>query len=239
MNYYQVLGVLSTADDLEIKSAYRRLAMVYHPDRNTGDEVKFKLLNEAYKILSDSNKRKDYDIRNNINRVKISTIQNQYQMTAPYDSTLNIFNDSLKEIFEIIKSGTPRTLRQALAIMKNVNLENHYYQKYTPLMEAVYLQRLDMVETITSEIKQKYRRNDIIQPRYQRYLNQINVEGKTALIIASLCNTESDIMKYLIKEGAETLIKDKESKTIFDYAYFSQSEEVESFIQELKKSRIS
>lgn len=235
MNYYQVLGVPSTANDLEVKSAYRKLAMIYHPDRSTGDEVKFKLLNEAYKILSDTDKRKDYDIRNNINRVKISTVQNQYQMTAPYDSTLNVFNDSLKEIFEIIKSGNPRTLRQALAIMKNVNLENHYYQKYTPLMEAVYLQRLDMVEAITHEIKEKYRRNDIIQPKYQRYLNQINVEGKTALIIASLCNNEPEIMKFLIKEGAEVAIRDKESKTIFDYAYFAQSEEVENFIINLKK----
>lgn len=235
MNYYQILGVDSTANDLEIKSAYRRLAMLYHPDRINGDEVKFKLVNEAYKILSSEEKRKDYDVTNNINRIKINQSQNQYNITAPYDSTLNVFNDSLKEIVEIIKEGTTRSLKQALALMKNVNLENHYYQKYTPLMEAVYVQRLDMVEFITKEIKEKYTRNNIVQVKYQRYLNQINVEGKTALIIASLSNTEPDIMKYLIKQGADIMIRDKEAKTIFEYAYFSQSEEVEDFILSLKK----
>lgn len=235
MNYYQILGIPTNSGDLEIKSAYRKLAMLYHPDRETGDEKKFKLLNEAYKVLSDDHKKKEYDIKNNINRVKITTLQNQYQLTAPYDSTLNIFNDSLKEIFEIIKEGTPRSLKQALMIMKNVSLESHYYQKYTPLMEAVYLQRLDMVQFITQEVKQKYTRNDIVQPKYHRYLNQISVEGKTALIIASLSNTSPDIMKYLIKEGAEVAIKDNEGKTIFDYALFSQSTDMEDYIIDLKK----
>lgn len=234
MNYYQVLGIESTANDLEIKSAYRRLAMLYHPDRINGDEVKFKLVNEAYKILSSDEKRKDYDITNNINRININQSQNQYHITAPYDSTLNVFNDNLKEIFQIIKEGTTRSLKQALALMKNVSLENHYYQKYTPLMEAVYLERLDMVEFITKEIKEKYTRNNIVQVKYKRYLNQINVEGKTALIIASLSNTNPDIIKYLIQQGAEVTIRDKEAKTIFEYAYFSQSELVEDFILSLK-----
>lgn len=236
MNYYQVLGIPTTSGDLEIKSAYRKLAMIYHPDRETGDEKKFKMLNEAYKILSEDNKRKDYDIKNNINRIKISNIQNQYQMTSPYDSTLNIFNESLKEIFEIIKEGSPRVLKQTIMLMKTVNLESHYYQKYTPLMEAVYLQRLDMVQFITQEIKNKYTRNEIVQNKYNRYLNQISVEGKTALIIASLSNTESDIIKFLIKEGAEVGIRDNDGKTIFDYAIFSQSEAVEDYILGLKNN---
>lgn len=235
MNYYQILGLESTVNDLEIKSAYRRLAMLYHPDRINGDDIKFKLVNEAYKILSSEEKRKEYDINNNINRVKINTTQNQYNITAPYDSTLNVFNDNLKEIFVIIKEGTTRNLKQTLGMMKNVSLENHYYQKYTPLMEAVYLQRLDMVEFITKEIKEKYTRNNIVQVKYQRYLNQINVEGKTALIIASLSNTNADIMKYLIKQGSEISIRDKEEKSIFEYAYFSQSEEIEDFILSFKK----
>ena len=58
MNYYQILGIPTNSGDLEIKSAYRKLAMLYHPDRETGDEKKFKLLNEAYKVLSDESKKK-------------------------------------------------------------------------------------------------------------------------------------------------------------------------------------
>lgn len=236
MNYYQLLDLDYHADEQEIKSSYRRLAMKYHPDRVTGQEEKFKLINEAYKVLSDTEKRKEYNIRNNIGFViKNQNNQiNQHILTAPYDSSLNIFNDALKEIFFIIREESVRSLKHALSIMKNVNLENHFYQKYTPLMEAVYIQRLDMVQFITQEIKNKYTRNGIIQNKYSRYLNQITVEGKTALIIASLTNTNPEIMKFLIKEGAEINIKDKENKTILDYATLSQTQEMEDFILSLK-----
>src|SRR3954451_20257408 len=63
-DYYEVLGVTRTADGEEIKRAYRRLAMKYHPDRNQGDaeaEVKFKECAEAYEVLSDPAKRQRYD----------------------------------------------------------------------------------------------------------------------------------------------------------------------------------
>jgi molecular chaperone DnaJ len=63
-DYYEVLGVTRTADGEEIKRAYRRLAMKYHPDRNPGDaeaEVKFKECAEAYEVLSDDGKRRRYD----------------------------------------------------------------------------------------------------------------------------------------------------------------------------------
>ena len=63
-NYYEVLGVERGASQDEIKKAYRRLAMKYHPDRNPGDkaaEAKFKEVGEAYAVLSDEQKRAAYD----------------------------------------------------------------------------------------------------------------------------------------------------------------------------------
>src|SRR6058998_3298054 len=65
-DYYEILGVTKTANGEEIKRAYRRLAMKWHPDRNQGDtkaeaEVKFKECAEAYEVLSDDAKRKRYD----------------------------------------------------------------------------------------------------------------------------------------------------------------------------------
>ncbi|AJC50508.1 molecular chaperone DnaJ [Coxiella endosymbiont of Amblyomma americanum] len=63
-DYYEVLGISRTATDGEIKKAFRRLAMKYHPDRNPGDkdaEVKFKEAREAYGVLSDARKRTAYD----------------------------------------------------------------------------------------------------------------------------------------------------------------------------------
>jgi molecular chaperone DnaJ len=63
-DYYEVLNVAKTADEKEIKKAYRRLAMKYHPDRNSDDvdaEHKFKEATEAYEVLSNATKRQAYD----------------------------------------------------------------------------------------------------------------------------------------------------------------------------------
>ncbi|WP_207064029.1 molecular chaperone DnaJ [Motiliproteus sp. SC1-56] len=63
-DYYEVLGVSRDASDRDIKKAYRRMAMKYHPDRNPGDkesEDRFKELSEAYEVLSDSQKKAAYD----------------------------------------------------------------------------------------------------------------------------------------------------------------------------------
>ena len=63
-DYYATLGVAREAGAEDLKKAYRKLAMQYHPDRNPGDkqaEAKFKELNEAYDVLKDEQKRAAYD----------------------------------------------------------------------------------------------------------------------------------------------------------------------------------
>ena len=63
-DYYEVLGVEKSASEAEIKKAYRKLAIQYHPDKNPGDkeaEEKFKEAAEAYSVLSDKDKRARYD----------------------------------------------------------------------------------------------------------------------------------------------------------------------------------
>jgi curved DNA-binding protein len=63
-DYYKVLGVERNADENEIKRAYRKLALQFHPDKNPGDkqaEEHFKEINEAYEVLGDPTKRQKYD----------------------------------------------------------------------------------------------------------------------------------------------------------------------------------
>lgn len=59
-NYYEILGIKRSATDREVRSAFKKLALLYHPDKNQGNklaEEKFKLINEAYQILTDGDKR--------------------------------------------------------------------------------------------------------------------------------------------------------------------------------------
>ena len=66
MDYYKILEVSENADILKIKKKYRKLAMKYHPDRNAGDEKaakKFREITEAYEVLSNEEKRKEYDYK--------------------------------------------------------------------------------------------------------------------------------------------------------------------------------
>jgi DnaJ-class molecular chaperone len=63
LNYYDILGILPTASNEEIKKAYRSMSLKYHPDRNQSEEStqKFQQISEAYEVLSDSEKKANYD----------------------------------------------------------------------------------------------------------------------------------------------------------------------------------
>ncbi|MEJ2499344.1 MAG: DnaJ domain-containing protein, partial [Sulfurovaceae bacterium] len=64
IDYYEILEVSRDSNGAEIKKSYRKLALKYHPDRNPDDkeaEDRFKLVNEAYQVLSDDEKRSIYD----------------------------------------------------------------------------------------------------------------------------------------------------------------------------------
>jgi curved DNA-binding protein CbpA len=81
MDYYKQLGVRRTATPEEIKRAYRKLAFSYHPDRNHGNDEKFKSIAEAYGILIDPKKRSLYDM--GAGRTKPSTPRPESRRNSP------------------------------------------------------------------------------------------------------------------------------------------------------------
>ena len=104
-DYYEVLGVTRDADDQELKSAYRKQALKYHPDRNPGDhasEEKFKTASEAYQVLSDADKRAAYD------RYGHAGLGGQGFGAGPFAGGVDIgdiFGDLFGEMFSVGGSG--------------------------------------------------------------------------------------------------------------------------------------
>ncbi len=104
-DYYHILGVNRGASQEEIKSAYRRLARRYHPDVNSQDEdaeSRFKEIGEAYEVLSDSEKRKDYDLFGERGRGR-----------SPFEGGFDGFGGPLSDIFEMFFGrGNARPTRE-------------------------------------------------------------------------------------------------------------------------------
>ena len=98
MNHYDILGVSRSASEDEIKKAYHKLAIKYHPDKNkeAGAEEKFKAIAGAYAILSDAGKRRNYDmgIPEGMSHIDPFSIFNQFFQNTDMDSFINGFFSS-------------------------------------------------------------------------------------------------------------------------------------------------
>ena len=91
-NYYEILGVEKTAEEAQIKKAYRKLAIKFHPDKNKAKsaEEAFKKVNQAFCVLSDKNKRKNYDMFGTEEGPGISTFSEDFN---PFDIFEQFFGD--------------------------------------------------------------------------------------------------------------------------------------------------
>jgi len=90
LNYYDILGINRQADQIEIKSAFKRLALKYHPDKNPGNvaaEEYFKQVNEAYQVLSNVEKKKQYDFILNYSYQNSHSTQKTTEYSTPTKSS--------------------------------------------------------------------------------------------------------------------------------------------------------
>lgn len=118
-DYYEVLGVAKTASDDEIKKAYRQLAKKYHPDMNPGDkeaEAKFKEASEAYAILSDPEKKRQYD------QFGHAAFEQGGGGAGGFDFNMGDMGDIFGDIFGDLFGGGRSRQRTSNGPMKGANL---------------------------------------------------------------------------------------------------------------------
>jgi molecular chaperone DnaJ len=145
-DYYEVLGVSREASDQELKSAYRKQAMKFHPDRNPGDrgaEEKFKQASEAYQVLSDADKRAAYD------RYGHAGLGGQGFGGSPFSQGVDIgdiFGDLFGEMFSMGGAGH-RASRQQRGDDLRFDLAINFEDAFFGTEVEVKLRRLDACST--------------------------------------------------------------------------------------------
>jgi molecular chaperone DnaJ len=129
-NYYNILGVSKDASEEDIKSAYRKLAVKYHPDKNPSKEAeaKFREITEAYEILGDNNKRSQYDNGGMYSFGGFSPFAGFNRASrSPFGENISINLDELFNSYFYEKKHTPRkTKGQDLNIYLKLTLEECY-----------------------------------------------------------------------------------------------------------------
>ena len=116
MDYYKVLGINEQANDEQIKQAYRKLAKKYHPDLNPGNheaEEKFKDVVEAYEVLGDAAKRKEYDAKRKTTENRSNSKHTQEMRNNAAYSDINIanFTKDMEKYFGFSFSGEQKEMQ--------------------------------------------------------------------------------------------------------------------------------
>lgn len=139
-DYYKILEIDQNAENQEIKKAFRKLSMKYHPDKNNGDDTKFKEINEAYETLGDKEQKIKYDSLRGGGGHNIFMNHNMNGMSPNINEMFNMFFKQGGENFggpnvQIFRNGVPVNLHKPVPIIKNINitLEQSYHGYKYPL----------------------------------------------------------------------------------------------------------
>lgn len=139
-NYYQILEVSENASQDEIKKSYRKMSLLYHPDKNQGNteaEAKFKQINEAYQVIGDENERKKYDMSKN------NPFAGLHGNAQTNHHGMNHMNDVFKMFFGggiSGMNGMPGFPMGNVKIFRNgQSVDMHSLNKPPPIIKNVYI----------------------------------------------------------------------------------------------------
>jgi curved DNA-binding protein CbpA len=159
MKYYEILGVNIKAKPEEIKKAYKKLSMKYHPDKNSGQDDKFKEINEAYSILIDPEKRKYYD-NYGISKGGEKDQLKQILKTA-FETVINNSDfEETDDIINILKANFEIRIDEGQGSIKNIENKIKFFKsikaRFKGKKETVILfkEKLDdNIKSLLTEIK--------------------------------------------------------------------------------------
>lgn len=140
-DYYEILGVSRNATEAEIKQAYRRLALKYHPDKNPGNkeaEERFKEISEAYEVLTDAEKRRIYDLYGH------EGLEGQGYSTGFTDinDIFSAFSDIFEDFFGF-RSGTRRSTRPRQGRSLRYDIEISLEEAFSGVEKEISFERLE------------------------------------------------------------------------------------------------
>ena len=174
-NYYEILNVKQDATIDEIKKSFRKMSMKYHPDKNNGDDTKFKEINEAYEVLGDNDERKMYDLKRNAGRTPFmsANINGMPEMPNGVDDMFKMFFNTNNPSFrnanvQIFRNGVPVNMNRPVPIIKKIfiTIEQSYNGYKYPLDVERWIIEGDVKktekETIYVDIPQGADNNEII-----------------------------------------------------------------------------
>lgn len=132
MNYYEILNIKQNATKQDIKNAYRNLAKLYHPDVNPNTEKEFKIINQAYEILSNDDKKEEYDKSLSNKNVKIFYTITLEEAYLGKHATINyVYGNENKFVDVFIPSGiennTVITLENFHKLLITIKIKDHSY----------------------------------------------------------------------------------------------------------------
>ncbi len=175
-DYYVVLNVQPQASPKEIKLAYRKLALQYHPDRNGGNlhtEALFKEINEAYSILSNQQKREDYnrlrEVKTNAtsaSQTRTQPSQNQHRTNPPVTGKTILFQST--HLRNVIENANPFAINtdSLLAKIESILSDSHIHILLNENKRIISSQVLHEILISSKLLPQNY--FNIIMPRLYR-----------------------------------------------------------------------